>query len=111
MSAAACSTCPCPLRRPLQRLSRAAVGCAAVHLLTGKSELERILLASEYNAPMQQRFAASLSRSRQLYSLRRLVFGVEEFDVTALTTDIVAAKKMSMSAASFRTRCGRASLA
>lgn len=93
---------PPPALQQLVRLLAALL--YAAHLITRKSELERILLAGPYTPSMQRAFASSLSQSRQLHTLRNIVFGREEFDVQGMTADIIQQKRMSTASALFRSR-------
>ncbi len=75
----------------------------AVHFVTRKSELERILLSGVYSYEIQKKFTASLKASRQLVGLKRAVFAETGFEVTAMVTAFVEAKRMSTKSAAFRT--------
>ena len=80
----------------------------AVHFITRKSELERVLSTGAFSPTMQKAFSASLLHSRQLYSLKTVVFGDADFDITRMTTAIVEGKKMSTKSTGFRTKYGDA---
>jgi ELMO/CED-12 family len=101
--------------RPLW-LTETADGCVAtpaspccgvwsVHLVTRKSELERILCVGPFTVEMQKAFTRSLRASRQLAGVKRQVLGEFEFDVTAAASTIASVKKMSTSSGNFRNTC------
>lgn len=65
-----------------------------MHVVTGRSECERILSKGSHNEAMSKAFAAYLQRSRALAGVRRMLFETNaQVDTEVLCQRIVASKR------------------